>query len=521
MNEIIEKIPLDQIVPDPRNRKHGGRTPEELAGLAESIKAHGVQEPAIVRPVDAEAEGAPYKLVAGERRFLASRLAGVDFLPCIVRPMDDAKALAVQLIENLHRQDIHPLDEAEGYDRLRTEAGYTAELIAQEVGRSPAYVYQRLRLQLLVPEVRGLLEEGEISTAAAMVVARLPEKQQEIAYKANLASGWQRERVTAAYLESWVRQNLLCDLKRAAWRLADAALAKKAGACTECPKRTGVDPGLFEDSGPQKCLDPACYKGKQAAIIKKNRDSLEGTEHLVVSEQWWGTWEEVKKSEPGALRAIVIDGQKPGRLTWAKKVERSSGAAFPGGGREDEDPAAAAARELRAEANRETNRELHRIIAQKAADADPCVILRKLFLDWRDGEDLSPLALQAGLVAPDDEGIDPAEWLTDALIEKTKTMNAQELAALVVAADTQGALEVSRWTYINQSLQPYLELFQINADAVRAEVYAAKGVPLKDPEEEDEEDDEGEAEEGEAETEGDQGDEEQEEEQPEEGEADE
>lgn len=514
MNEVIEKIPLDQIVPDPRNRKHGGRSPEELQGLADSIRIHGVQEPAIVRPGSAAKK--TYMLVAGERRFLASKLAGLDYLPCIVRAMTDDKALAVQLIENLHRQDLHPLDEAEGYERLRAEAGYTAELIAQEVGRSPAYVYQRLRLQLLIPEVRGLLEEGKISTAAAMVVARLPEKQQALVYQANLSQDWQRERATAAELESWVRQNLLCDLKRAAWRLADASLVKKAGACNECPKRTGVDPGLFEDSGPQKCLDPACFKTKTAALIEKNRASLAGTEHLVVSEDWYplpsgalppSEWQEVKKSEPGALRALVLGGSKPGRLTWAKKIERQSRAAAS---REDDQQEGqdTAARELRIEANREFNRKLFEIVLQKAEAAGPRAILRSLFLERTECEDLSTLA-ERYKVEPMEGYDDEGEALTEALNKKTETMDERELAVLIVAADTYGALDVNRWTDIPPGLRSYLELFQIDAEAVRAEVYAEKGVPLKDPDDDEDE-----------ETEGDQGKEEQSEE-PDEGEAEE
>lgn len=512
MNEIIEKIPLDKIIPDPRNRKHGGRSPEELAGLVESIKAHGVQEPAIVRLADATSfspnikDDIKYMLVAGERRFLASKLAGLDYLPCIVREMTDDKALAVQLIENLHRQDIHPLDEAEGYERLRAEAGYTAELIAQEVGRSPAYVYQRLRLQLLVPEVRGLLEEGKISTAAAMVVARLPEKQQALVYQANLSQDWQRDRATAANLEQWVRQNLLSDLKRAAWKLTDATLVKKAGACSACPKRTGVDPGLFEDSGPQKCLDPACFKSKVAAIIKKNRDSLEGTDYLVVAAEYWpaapgalnpSEWREVKKSEPGALRALVMNGEKPGRLTWGKKIERSSRAASSSqdDDQEDED---SGARELHIEANREVNRKLFELVTQKAATTEPRVILRQMFLERNEYEDLSILAERYKL-EPLEGYDDPAEALTKALVKKTETMDERELAALIVAADTYKTLNMNHWTDIYCGLIPYLELFQIDAEAVRAQVYTEKGVPLKDPEDEDEEADSDQGDQGEEE----------------------
>jgi ParB/RepB/Spo0J family partition protein len=497
--EVVQKIALDKIVPDPRNRRHGANSMEELEGLAASIKTHGVQEPAIVREVDEAEAGAPYMLVAGERRWRASELAGMDYLPCIVREMTVAQALAIQLIENLHRQDIHPLDEAEGYERLRDEAGYTAELIAQEVGRSPAYVYQRLRLQKLLPEIRAMLEGAKISTAVALIVARLPEAQQKLVQRSQL-NEYQLKYATAFEVERWIKEHLLCDLKKIAWRLADASLVKKAGACSECPKRTGVDPGLFEDGGAQKCLDPACYKAKQKAIVAKNLASLEGEEHLVVSEDWYNTgkdvltkqdWQEVKKSEPGALRAVVVGGNKPGRLTWAKKIDRAQRAATLRGKPQDESPEAEAARAKRLEAKQEVNRKLFEAVINAAGKSEPIGLLRGLAKEQAEYGDLDALATWYGLKPKEGVG-DEENALTIAMLEKVDTMDTHEVVLFLLSLEISGALNVGRYSSeISSRLDPYLEEYKIDGEAVRAAVYSEKGVPLKDPDEEEDEEDEG------------------------------
>jgi ParB family chromosome partitioning protein len=146
--EAIQQIPLDQVVPHPGNRKVGGFDKEKLEQLAESIRAVGVQQPAVVRKA---AENGKYELVAGERRWRAARLAGLEALPCVVRELDDVAVLKIQTIENLQREDVHPLDEAEGYARLIKLAKYDVETIAHELGKSISYVYQRLKLRDLAP----------------------------------------------------------------------------------------------------------------------------------------------------------------------------------------------------------------------------------------------------------------------------------------------------------------------------------------------------------------------------------
>lgn len=504
-NEVVERIQIDAIVPDPRNRRHGAKTPEDLEGLASSIKTYGVQEPAIVRAL--KDQPGTYMLVAGERRWRASQLAGADFLPCIVRDLEEPQALAIQLIENLHRQDLHPLDEAEGYDRLQTEAGYTVDLIAQEIGRSPAYVYQRLRLQKLIPQARTLLEDGKISTAIALLLARLPEAQQTLVYKANLENQWSLENITASKIEWWIRQNLICDLAAAAWKLADENLVKKAGSCANCAKKTGATPGLFEDEGPQKCLDPACYKVKQKALVKKNLEGLEGTEFLKVKNDWGSAiqaegalspheWKECKKKDEGAMRAIVVSGASPGKLIWARKVE--AGSAF---GERDDNPGYErwqADRKAKEEkvlaAKTKINLQLFEAVLAAADREEPLTLLRSIVVECVTGIRGSA-ALARYLKLEPVSGIeDEDEGLSSALNSYIQRQELKGLVRILIAGEISNALEICSWSsVVDIRLEKRLELYHIESAPVIKAVSEEYGVDFEaeddDCYDEDEDDD--------------------------------
>src|SRR5438045_9771318 len=135
----------------------------KLAELAENIRQHGVLQPVLVRP---SPEGKPgfYELVAGARRYRASKLAGRESIPATVRELTDAQCLELQLSENLQRADVHELDEARGYAalmQLQPET-YTVEVLAEKIGRSEKYVYARLRLNHLVDEVHQAFYAGKL-----------------------------------------------------------------------------------------------------------------------------------------------------------------------------------------------------------------------------------------------------------------------------------------------------------------------------------------------------------------------
>jgi ParB family chromosome partitioning protein len=158
--------------------------PESLAELADSIRAQGVVQPIVVRPVGKPAPGASqrYEIIAGERRWRAAQLAGQSDIPAVIRDVPDEAAVALALIENIQRENLNPLEEARALDRLITEFELTHQQAAEAVGRSRAAVSNILRLLELAAEVKGLLEERrlEMGHARALLGLANPRQQAEI-----------------------------------------------------------------------------------------------------------------------------------------------------------------------------------------------------------------------------------------------------------------------------------------------------------------------------------------------------
>lgn len=141
-----------------------------LAELAESVKAQGVMQPILVRPLAA----GRYEIIAGERRWRAARMAGLAAVPALVRDVPDRQALAIALIENIQREDLNPLDEAAGLMRLIDEFGLTHAEAAVALGRSRAAITNALRLLELAPPVQELLREGKLDMGHARALLALP-----------------------------------------------------------------------------------------------------------------------------------------------------------------------------------------------------------------------------------------------------------------------------------------------------------------------------------------------------------
>ncbi len=156
-------VSIDDVRPSATNpRKHFDEG--ALAELAESIRAKGIIQPLLVRripPDDADRLQA-FEVVAGERRYRAAKIAEQKTIPVVVRDLTDTEALELQLIENLHRNDLHPLEEAEGYEHLQKLNGYSVEELAVKVLKSKAYVYARLKLLALGPLARKALDAAQL-----------------------------------------------------------------------------------------------------------------------------------------------------------------------------------------------------------------------------------------------------------------------------------------------------------------------------------------------------------------------
>lgn len=163
---------LDDMVPgqyQPRTRMDEGA----LYELAESIKAQGIMQPILVRKLAQGASAGKYEIIAGERRFRAARLAGLESVPVLVRDVPDESAAAMALIENIQREDLNPLEEAQGLQRLIKEFGLTHELAAQAVGRSRSAASNLLRLLNLAEPVQTMLMAGDLDMGHARALLAL------------------------------------------------------------------------------------------------------------------------------------------------------------------------------------------------------------------------------------------------------------------------------------------------------------------------------------------------------------
>lgn len=281
MGMVAVKL-IEESLTNPR--KHFDQA--KLQELADSIKASGVHQPILLRPLPGSRvpdtwgfrrKDAPlpaYELVAGARRFRACRLAKVAEVPAMVRDLTDEQALEIQLIENLQREDMSALEEAEGYRALMEHSKLSAEQVAEKLGKGDqknkgkSYVYARLKLLDLHADARKALEDGTIDTSRALRIARVPNA--KLQAKALAEASRKNYRGDPAMglreFEGWLQQNVMLRLENAPFSIVAADLVPAAGSCKTCPKRTGADPDLFADvNSPDLCIDPDCYRSKEAA----------------------------------------------------------------------------------------------------------------------------------------------------------------------------------------------------------------------------------------------------------------
>lgn len=262
-------IPYNLLAPSKTNpRKHFD--PKTLAELAESVKKHGVLQPILVRDIEGAKVGQPlYEVVAGERRWRASGLAKLEFVPAIVRTMSDFEVLELQVIENLQRDDLHPLEEAEGYQALmQLHKGLhyaNVDELAARIGKSRSYVFGRMKLCALIEPAKKAFLDGQIVASTALLIARMPAAVQVDATK-KILQGWGGEPASYRQARELLEREFMLKLGSAPFKITDASLVPAAGSCKDCPKRSGANPDLFDDikSG-DVCTDPPCFAAKKGA----------------------------------------------------------------------------------------------------------------------------------------------------------------------------------------------------------------------------------------------------------------
>jgi ParB family chromosome partitioning protein len=193
----LDLVPLDAIAPNPRQPRQSFDD-DAIGDLAESIRELGILQPLLVRDLG----HGRYELVAGERRLRASRLAGLERVPVMTVETDDRGSLERALVENLHREDLNPIEEAEGYRQLLDEANLTQEELGQRLGRSRVTITNALRLLSLPPPVQKLLVEGRLSAAHGRALLGL----QDNPFQLRLAQRIGAEGVSVRETEELVRR---------------------------------------------------------------------------------------------------------------------------------------------------------------------------------------------------------------------------------------------------------------------------------------------------------------------------
>lgn len=257
----MKSIELGLLDPSPKNPRKVFRGLDELAA---SIGQLGVLEPLLVRPF-----GERFEIIAGERRRRAAKKAKLEVVPCVVRELDDKTARSIMMHENLDREDLNPLEEADGYAALMKDFDYSVEQLAAEYGRKPRTIYAALQLCNLGEAARQALLEDRLFPSVALLIARIPGEELQKRAVEEFSGNKEDDPVSYRVAQDQIQRNFMLPLERAEFDTTDAQLVPAAGPCTKCPKRTGNQRELFADiKSADVCTDPACFRSKIDALVE-------------------------------------------------------------------------------------------------------------------------------------------------------------------------------------------------------------------------------------------------------------
>lgn len=285
--------------------------PVKLADLAESVRQVGITTPLIGRPHPEDEEAV--ETAAGHRRLRAARLAGLEFVPVIVRNYTDEQFHEVVTVENLQREDIHPMEEAEGFADWLRIGGHTIPLLAARVAKTESYIYQRLRLLELIDPLREDFRGDRFTIGHAIALARLGATQQKD-LRENYLYDRDKQAVSLRALQVAIETKVYLDLSKAVFPIADEKLVPAAGSCDRCTKRTGANALLFpEVQGKDQCLDRPCFYRKANTFAAHRLKAFEkhsddGSKGALAISGHWAT--EKKGALPSGDYKIVRKGKE-------------------------------------------------------------------------------------------------------------------------------------------------------------------------------------------------------------------
>jgi len=352
---------------------------------------------------------APYELIAGERRWRGSGLAGKSVIPVIIRKLSDMAALEVQTIENAQRVDLDHLEEGESYDQLLKSSHTTVAELSVNVGKSPATIYARIKTLEAPPKAKEAYRAEKLSAPVLLLIARIPNRELAEEATERILKGRYGAPLTYREIQHMLASEYMTQLKGAPFDTRDKDLVPAAGPCASCPKRTGNqrETELFADIGrADVCTDPVCFKLKCDATRARSLAKAESEGKMVLStedsQQLYGhgkylnhdapvvelekpcpfangkTWQEVVSEVPEGERptvVVAVDGEGNLRNLIGKKeageIARALDLASPGETRGELSPEAVQER-LR---NREARERHERTI--RAVDLAIAAVIEK------------------------------------------------------------------------------------------------------------------------------------------------
>lgn len=254
-DEKIEYIPIARVDLSPLNhRKY--YDPQALDKFAGQIKQYGIIHPLTLRLM---ASGR-YEVVSGERRYRGAEIAGLQRLKSIVKELSDQQVIELQLVENLQREDPHPLHIAQGIVQLQT-TGFSIDQIAARLGRTKAFVFQRIKLTALIEPFQQVFMAGKFTQSDAFEIAALAEESQQDLFQEHF-KGWEKKEFRLYGLSNMIGK-FRYDLKRAPFDTKDKNLVPEMGACSKCPFNTATLKTLFPEMAKEAtCTNKPCYKQK-------------------------------------------------------------------------------------------------------------------------------------------------------------------------------------------------------------------------------------------------------------------
>jgi len=344
-DETIVTIPWSQLHDSPLQYRQT-YSDATIAEIAASIKDTGrIHQPLVVRlrypnPLFRDQYDAQdgFEIVFGHTRKRGGMAAGLAGAPCVVRDLNDAQVRAAQAAENIARADVHPIEEAQGLRAMIQEDGISADELAEQLGKSRSYIYGRLKLLALCPEVRKAVLANEIGTEVGLLIARVGGyKMQAKALGYIKAKYYDLEdggKKSFRHIRDLLNERFTLDLKSAIFDVDDEMLVPSAGYCGRCPKRSGnapefadvvADDGLRQYSrvhrGADICTDPDCFDAKKRAHLAREAAKLEQAGKTVIT----GNKARQAVTATGDLKGAYVDLATVRKLITAQTAKASAG----------------------------------------------------------------------------------------------------------------------------------------------------------------------------------------------------